>query len=97
MLSFMGTIKPIALDRIPDENGDIPALQKKRQNDAPMEMNQQTRDWLDAMANRQVRYGPIGRLALEVLPEGVQGDHPEVRSMLKDIERGPSAKKQVSL
>ena len=53
LLDFLSTIKPISLDRVPDDEGKIPALQKKPKSE--VFMSEQTRDWLDAMANDVIR------------------------------------------
>lgn len=84
LLDFISTIKPIPLDRVPDDKGIIPALQKKPEPE--VSMSKQTHDWLDAMANDVLRHGNSGKLALQVLPEGVQEDHPEVQKVLHDIK-----------
>lgn len=88
LLDLLTSNKPIPLDRVPDEDGNVPALQRKttpKEGEVPT--NKQTRDWLDAMVNEDVRYGIAGKLALEVLPEGVDSEYPQVKAMLDDIRR----------
>lgn len=85
LLDFISTIRPIPLDRVPDDKGVILALQEKPK--PQMSMSVQTRDWLGAMSNLAIRYGNSGKLARLVLPEGVDSAHPKVVLVLQDIRK----------
>lgn len=87
VLDYLTSMRPIRLDRIPNEDGTIPALENKPEPKADIPMSQQTAEWLAAMANSNVRYGMVGQLALQVLPEGVDPDHPRVQAVLEDIRK----------
>jgi len=88
LIQFITSIKPIPLASVPDEEGKIPALQAKpKPKEEPVPMNEQTRDWLAAMQNKDARHGMVGKLALQVLPEGVDPDHPRVQEVRADIRK----------
>lgn len=88
IMQFITSIRPIPLDSVPDEDGNIPALQDKPEpKEVAVPMNQQTKDWVKAMENMDIRHGLPGKLALQVLPEGVDSEHPAVQEILVDIRR----------
>jgi hypothetical protein len=46
-----------------------------------------TRRWVGAMRAPLLRHGPSGKLALEVLPAGVDPNDPQVVELLADIRQ----------
>ncbi len=62
-------------------------------------MNEITREWLDFFQDRKANGDRLAdsifwRLAVDVLPLGVDPDHPEVKAAIEEIRQSIAAREQ---